>query len=147
MIRLLLGVIAMLLSSCATEPAKLTTASGRPEVAIQADPEKVKSALLNKAASNGYTIVRDTAHQIAFDVPSNDIVINVLFASRMSSQAHIRVTFTILPRDSGTHVLASVAVITNPGTAFEQVTPIEDKQSVEALQSLLLRLSKAVQVS
>lgn len=130
-------VLAALCAGCVTvEPPH--TASGRPEVTIAgASPDKVKPQLVNVMINDGYRITRDTPYEITFDKPVQNIAVAVLMGSKYDAQPNIRVSYSFAQLGSDTRVIGDIAIVTNPGSAFERRTPINAGVDSSDIQILL----------
>jgi hypothetical protein len=76
-----------------------------------------------RGANKGYRITKDSQFQISFDKPSENIALNVLLGSKYTPDT--RVSYDDL------------AVITNPGSAFEWRTEINDGPMSAEVQAFL----------
>lgn len=119
---------ALALGGCAA-PIQHQTASGRPETLIHnTSADSVKSAIVNGMMSKGYRITRDTPYEIAFDKPVENIADQVLLGSKYDSQPSARVSYTLASVGADVRVIADMAIITNPGSAFERRTEMNNGQ-------------------
>jgi hypothetical protein len=134
---IILAAIAFLCSACATVPPP-ATASGKPEVTIaEATPEKVKPVLVDKMLNSGFRITKDTPYELSFDKPVQNIAVAVLLGSKYDAQPNLRVSYTFAQLSTATRVVADVAIITNPGSAFEQRTDTNAGVDSHDIQILL----------
>lgn len=130
-------VAALGLAGCAT-PVQHQTASGKPEILVAgATPETVKPAVVNRMVSAGYRITKDTPYELAFDRPVENVAAAVLLGSKYDSTPNARVSYTIAGTGTGTRVVADLAVITNPGSAFERRTDFNGSQDTVKIQGVL----------
>jgi hypothetical protein len=128
---------AMTLGGCGT-PVTHATGSGKVEVAINGTaPEAVKAALVNNMLNAGYRITKDTAYEIAFDRPTDNIAVAVLLGSKYDAQPNARVSYSIAATPPTVRVVADIAIITNPGSGFEQRTEMNGSQDSVQVQALL----------
>ena len=146
MLRILIALASFLtLSACAGTLHRPQTASGRPEVTItNATPEKIKPVLVSEMANAGYRISKDTPYELAFDKPVQNLAMAALLGSRYDSQPNARITYTFAQIGKDTRVIGDVAVITNPGSAFERRTELNNGVDAYDLQTGLQRLSAAM---
>jgi cell division septation protein DedD len=136
--------LAALLFGCGT-PVRQNTASGRPEVTIANVPaDRVKSALVNEMINGGYRITKDSQFEIAFDRPIDNLAAAVLFGSRYDAQPNARVAYSIAQVGSDVRVVADMAIITNPGSGFEQRTDVSAGADSPKIQELLNRVSASL---
>lgn len=136
------------LSACAGTLHRPQTASGRPEVTIaNTTPEKIKPVLVSEMANAGYRISKDTPYELAFDKPVQNLAMAALLGSEYDSQPNARITYTFAQIGKDTRVIGDVAVITNPGSAFERRTELNNGVDAYDLQTGLQRLSAAMNSS
>jgi hypothetical protein len=128
------------LSGCAA-PVQHNTPSGKVEAVMPATTDQVKSALVSMMVNTGYNISKDTPYLIAFDKPSDNIMASVLLGSKYDATPNVRVTFMFAPQGLATRVIADFAIITNPGSAFERITPLNGSQDTMKFQALLDRMA------
>jgi hypothetical protein len=129
--------LALTLGGCAA-PVQHQTASGRPEVLIHnTNSESVKSAIVNRMLSDRYRITRDTPYEIAFDKAVENIAAQVLLGSEYDSQPNARISYTLASVGADVRVIADMAIITNPGSAFERRTEMNNGQDSPMVQTFL----------
>lgn len=123
--------IVALIAGCATNPPA-NTPSGNPEVTLEGvKADCVRSAFLNVIANGGYSIrtVNDT--QIVAGRTSKNPMASLLLGTGMSGAPEERVTFLFIPQPTSDalRVVASSAYVSNQGTAFEKVQPMQGSQA------------------
>jgi hypothetical protein len=125
---------ALSLGACQTvqPPA---TASGKPEVTIRAPVEKIKALLITHAMNNGMSITKDTEYLLQFDKPTTNLGAAVLLGSRYDSTPNERYVITFAPLGEQTRVIASAMYVTNPGSGFERITPVNAGDGINKTQS------------
>lgn len=139
MVRKLVLVVSLsfFLVSCAA-PITHNTPSNRPEVAIDStDAGKVKSFLVSAMLNHGYNITRESDFRIVFDRPVQNALAAALLGSRYDSTPNARVTFSVVPSGNTIRVIADLAVITNPGSAFERRMSMNSHQNSKGIQALM----------
>ncbi|MFS6706520.1 hypothetical protein WHK35_14555, partial [Staphylococcus aureus] len=62
---------------------------------------------------------------------------NLLLGSQWNPTVNIRVSLTFVPTGQETRIVADTAAVTNPGTAFEQITPITNPKANDGIQNWL----------
>lgn len=102
---------------------------------FNADRQTTKEAIVSVYMQRGYQIVRDSNLQLVLDRPANDSFgAQLLYGSQWNGVPNARVTLTFLG-DRPTSVTSQIAVVTNPGTAFERVNDLsnnyEGRQQIE----------------
>lgn len=140
---------ALALALCCTgcvAPVSHTTASGKPEVTIQrTTADAVKSAIVNRMVNGGYRITKDTPYEVAFDRPVQNIAAQVLLGSKYDSQPNARVSYMIATIGADVRVVSDMAIITNPGSGFEQRTEMNNSQDSSDVQRLLNEIKYTVE--
>lgn len=137
-----LTVALAVIAGCQT--SQVTTASGRPEVTVTAPPEKVRATILNEAVNRRFTIKTDTVYSLVVEQPSKDFMMGLLLGSNWDPTVNVRVTFTFVPLEAQTRVIAEQVAVTNPGTAMERITPLTGQKAVDGLQAWLDGLQSKV---
>ncbi|KWV60857.1 hypothetical protein AS156_27810 [Bradyrhizobium macuxiense] len=124
---------ALLLACCQTaEPP--STASGKPEVTIRASVSKIKALLITHAMNNGLSITKDTEYLLQFDKPTTNVGATLLLGSRYAGTPNERYVITFAPLGEETRVIASAMFVTNPGSGFEQLTPVNAGPGIDQTQ-------------
>jgi hypothetical protein len=124
----------LLIIGCETGPP-LTTTSGRPEVFIaNAAPGRVRAAIIDRGMSRGWTLERETENTITFVTKSNNVMASVLLSSNYDPNVMDRLRFTTISVNGGTKVYATEELVSNHGSAFERVTPLQNNKNSNALQ-------------
>jgi len=127
------------------EPTVHDTPSGRPEVTLSTkNMDAVRSALINQMLNKGYSITRDTGHSVAFDRPVDNALGAALFGSEYDATPNARIVYTLAALDRSTRVVADIAIITNPGSAFERQTNMNSNQESVKVQEMLDGLKRAL---
>ena len=134
------GIAALTVAAC-VEPVEHSTASGKPEVLIDTqDTSAVKSEIVSYMINSGYSVTTNDEFTIAFDRPVDNAFAAVLLGSSYDSTPNARITYTIIEVNNGTRVIADSAIITNPGSAFERRTPMNNSQDSKRIQELLTQI-------
>src|ERR1700731_88359 len=124
--------------ACATQGPPLKTASGRPEVLIAGvAPQKVRAVIIDRGAAHGWTLERETDNSIAFTKRTDNVMASVLVGSAYDPNVIDRVRFTTIALNGGTKVYASEEFVSNHGSAFEKVTPLQNNTNSNNLQRML----------
>lgn len=87
--------------------------------------------------NGGYRITKDTPYELAFDKPVQNFAVAVLMGSKYDSQPNARVSYSFAQLGSDTRVIADLAVITNPESAFERRTAVNAGVDAHDVQVLL----------
>jgi hypothetical protein len=120
----ILGIVAICvaLAGCQTAAEAPATASGKPEVTIKSTTAAVKARLLSLAMDRRFNVTKDTEYLLQVEKPTDNVAAQVLFGSRYDGTPAERVVFTFAPLGDSVRVVASAMLVTNPGSAFEQIT-------------------------
>jgi hypothetical protein len=129
----------LMLTGCQTAQP-LSTASGKPEVTIRAPVAKITAAMIGKALNQGLTITKDTEYLLQFDRPSQNMGAAILLGSRYDGVPNERYVLTFAPDGDNTRVVAASMFVTNPGSSFERVTPVNSGEGVDRTQRELEEL-------
>lgn len=122
-VRSLVAAIGLFaLSACAT-PVTHNTASGRAETVFHGAPDVTKGKIITMMVNHGFSISKDTSYLVAFDKPTSNIAVSVMLGSNLDPTVNVRATFTMVPLDTNTRVVLDYSYVTNPGSAFEKITP------------------------
>lgn len=128
----------LLLTGCqATSKVPLSPS----DFTISASKVKTKEALIGSFLPKGYQITRDSEFQLVLDRPAKDnLAAQVLLGSQFNSVPNARVTLTITG-DNPTQVNSRIAIVTNPGSGFEQVMDLD--QNADARSAVALAILQA----
>ena len=122
-------LIALIVTGCTT------AAAPPPPPAVYQFPasrQMTKEAIVATYLGRGFQIVRDSDFQLVMDRPANDnFGAQILFGSQWNGVPNARLSLTFLG-DGPTSVHANMAVVTNPGSGFEQVTDITNNPQARA---------------
>jgi hypothetical protein len=131
-------LFSFLLFGCAAQGPPINTASGRPEVFIpNVAPQRVRAALIDRGIAGGWTLDKDTENTVSFVKKSDNALASVLLASNYDTNVMDRVRFTIIGINGGTKMYASEEFVTNHGSAFEKITPLNNNKNSRGLQNIL----------
>jgi hypothetical protein len=129
-------LLSVLLAGCATGVVH-NTPSGRPEITITGKVGKVAAGeITNMMVDRGYNVKSSTDNLMVFEKPLQGAA-SILLASNYDVTPVGRVTFNIIENPTATRVVASLAAITNAGSAFEKSTNWNDSKDAVQYQSLL----------
>jgi hypothetical protein len=132
------AICAVTLAGCQQTTAQApTTASGKPEVTIKASTASIKANLLSMAMDRRFNVTKDTEYLLQIEKPTDNVAAAVLFGSKYDGVPAERIVFTFAPIGDTVRVVASAMLVTNPGSAFEQITPINAGEGVMRTQATL----------
>jgi hypothetical protein len=125
-----LALASCALGACTTSTnldKPLDTPSGHPEVTISRTTDtKVKAALLHEMMSKGFHVTKDTRSGLAFDKPLDDKQAQAVLGNKVTGTAIGRITYSITRVGDDIRVIADLAAVTNPGSASELSTDMND---------------------
>jgi len=137
--------LLVFLAGCAT-PVTHNTKSGRPEVTISGKVgDQIAARLTNRMLNARYNVKNASKTLLVFEKPIDNVLAAVLLGSRYDSTPAARITYTIVESDTSTRVVASLAAITNPGSAFERVTPMDNSKDSASVQQMLSELQTSLE--
>lgn len=126
--------ILVALAGCAGAPVEEYVP---PQVTVKAPSSDVRAKLLGVVLGRGYSVTRESQSVLVVDKPSDNVVANALLGSRMRPVVNARVTFTFVETGGSTRVVGDLALVTNPGTGIEQLTPVRLPSEVKTIQGWL----------
>lgn len=135
MFRHIFLAVALLLSGCAT-PAQHQTASGKPEATMAAAPDRIKPLLIRDMTNQGWRMAKETQYDMTFEKPLEGPA-SILLASRYDPTPIGRISFSIFPQGNTTRVVADLAGVSNPGSAYERRTEMNNNRDATKVQDLL----------
>lgn len=124
------------LAGCAA-PVQHMTASGKVEETFHMAPDQVKPIIISKMVDYGYNLTKDTSYVVAFDRPVTNILAAALMGSKYDAQPNTRISYMFAPIGTDTRVVVDFAVVTNPGSAFERLTPVNGNADTMKIQAWL----------
>ncbi|MDI3564944.1 hypothetical protein [Bradyrhizobium sp. Arg816] len=137
------AVLAVALAGCQTAAEAPATASGKPEVTIRATTAAIKARLLSLAMDKRFNVTKDTEYLLQVEKPSENFGAALLLGSKYDGIPAERIVFTFAPIGDTTRVVAAGMFVTNPGSAFERITPVNGGDGAVRTQRTLdeLKLS------
>lgn len=131
----------LMLAGCQTAQPP-ATASGKPEVTIRAPVAKIKALMITHAINNGLSVTKDTEYLLQFEKPTTNVGAAVLLGSRYDGTPNERYVLTFAPLGDQTRVVASAMFVTNPGSGFERITPVNAGPGIDKTQRDLEQLKQ-----
>lgn len=138
------AVMAALLAGCQTA-APPNTASGKPEVTIKAQTAAIKARLISVAMDQRFSVTKDTEYLLQVEKPSDNFGAALLLGSKYDSTPAERWVFTFAPMGDSVRVVAAAMYVTNPGSAFERITPVNAGEGVDRTQARLDELKASME--
>jgi hypothetical protein len=140
-----LNLLMLILTGCAA-PAQHNTPSGRPEVTINGRVSKaVLGKITNGMINNGYNVKTSTDTLLVFEKPMENFAAQLFLGSRYDSTPAARITYNIIETEGFTRVVASFAAVTNPGSAFERLTPMNNNPDTASYQTFLDKIKNEIE--
>jgi hypothetical protein len=136
--------VAVGLAGCQTDQTS-TTASGKPEVTIKAPTGAIKARLLSLAMDRRFNVTKDTEYLLQVEKPTDNLAAAVLLGSKYDSTPAERIVFTFVPLGDAVRVVAASMLVTNPGSAFEQITPITTGEGIVRTQATLVEMKGSLE--
>ena len=133
----------VLLYGCASveQIQPLDTPTGKPEITIQTkDAKKVIASLQNAMINREYSLVKQSENLNVWERPMKDFASSLAYGSKMNPTPYFRVTYTFIYNENTIRIIASIHIVTNPGTNFEQIKDVsKQSRSAHNIQEVLLR--------
>lgn len=139
------AVVAVALAGCQTAAQAPNTASGKPEVTIRATTTAIKARLLSLAMDKRFNVTKDTEYLLQVDKPSENLGAALLLGSKYDGIPAERILFTFAPIGDTTRVVAAGMFVTNPGSAFERITPVNGGEGAIRTQQTLDELKASME--
>jgi len=139
------AALALALAGCQTTAEAPNTASGKPEVTIRATTAAIKARLLSLAMDKRFNVTKDTEYLLQIDKPSDNFGAVLLLGSKYDGVPAERIVFTFAPIGDTTRVVAAGMFVTNPGSAFERITPVNGGEGATRTQQTLDELKASME--
>ena len=137
---------ALLAMGCADQVTHQTP-SGKPEVTIAGRVgDQARALIAGRMVDAGYNMRSGSDSMLVFDKPNSTVMAAVLFGSRYAGTPNARITYTVIEAGAVTRVVASLAMITNPGSAFERASPMDASPDSQGVQNLLFEIKRTLEV-
>lgn len=135
MTRRIVAVAAVVLAlsafgGCATATGTTVTEARR---TFNAEASAVVSMIANRMSAAGYTVREATPYRILAEAENNSIVAQALLGTQASGYRVVnRLDCNVSSQAGTTTVVCHGGVVSNPGTAFERLTPGANLSAVQA---------------
>ncbi len=134
----------IVLAGCVT-PGKLDTPSGRPEVTIKgASPDDVANACAARVAREGWILERSDRFSVVAAGRTNNVLADAFFGSSYDRETWFRLTFSIVQQAGAVTVYGRWDIVTNRGSAFERISPMDQQKHYEETQRILEEIKASV---
>jgi hypothetical protein len=138
---LLIALSAPLFSGCVA-PVTHQTVSGKPEVKISGrSVEEIKSRIRNSTLRTGGTVAAETPQTITVQAVVTDPAQVILFGTQYGGPPVYRVTYSMVPEGRNTVIIATSAIVSNAGTAFETSQNLDSTGAGQEMQTVLNELA------
>ena len=139
----LLGLLllSLILTGCETTTTH-TTPSGRPEVTVStAQAPDLVAQFTNELINRGYTIGDTNPQQTTFEKPATTVAAQIVYGSTYNRTPNVRITLDQVQLSDTTRILLSFFIVTNPGSAHERITALNNSPETIQYQELLNKLA------
>ena len=129
--------------SCASVQ-RVQTASGMPEVTINAKPDRIKVALMSVMANNGYALMRDTEYSLGFGKTMDtgqELLTRVALGNAYSSQPKVLVEYSLIPQGNMTRVISHTAIDMQNPFGGQQGMSLDNGKAGQQVQAMLEQLA------
>jgi hypothetical protein len=134
-------IVSPMLAGC-IETGRLATASGNPEITVSMSKKAITSALVNRMLNKGWEIRSSDDYRLVFKRQLDSTSAMLAFGSNYNAIPEGRAAYTFVENPDGTmRVVASLDIVTNPGSQYEQVTPDRRLDDLNTIQSALNELA------
>jgi len=133
--------LASLLVGCETTTTH-NTPSGRPEVTVSnAQAPDLIAQFTNELINRGYTIADTSPQQTTFEKPATTLAAQIAYGSTYNPTPNARITLDQVQLSDTTRILLSFSIVTNPGSAHERITALNNSPETVQYQELLNQLT------
>lgn len=117
-------------------PVILNTMSGRPEIMTNASLDRLKPELVSAMMNRGYSMRSDSGMVMMMEKRLPDAY-GISHGSRYDPIPAGRITFTFLQSSAQIRLIADMAIVTNPGSAYESQKSANNTQDARVIQQFL----------
>ena len=125
-------------------PVILNTMSGRPEIMTSTPLEKLKPELVSAMMNRGYSMRSDSGMVMMMEKRLPDAY-GISHGSRYDPIPAGRITFTFLQSSAQVRLIADLAIVTNPGSAYESQKSANTTQDARVIQQFLEDLKTRIE--
>lgn len=131
----ILSLLPLFLLAACQPPVNHNTMSGRPEACIAAKQQRVSAGLAEILLNKGFSVSQQTDSMVRGDRAITDAMASMFFGSQYDSTPVARITYNIVNTQKCVRVVADMNIVTNPGSAFERLTPMNNSKDSATIQS------------
>jgi len=129
---ILIGVLILTFAGCDnTSIEEYNTLSGKPEVIIEGvDKRTVVNKLNDEMINRGYNINETSEYKLVYGKDTESILTSMFFGSEYDAIPETRITINIVEYEDikQLRLIATLEVVTNPGSAFERTTDFTNSE-------------------
>lgn len=129
-------IVCSLLALSACQSVQHATLSGKPEVTVAAPADQAKTAFVGALINSGFSLKSDTQFMVVAERVTTGLGA-ALLATQYDSRVMARITGTFVPNGKDTRVVADMALVSNPGSAFERPFTMTASQDSIRVQQML----------
>jgi hypothetical protein len=133
----ILGILALCAALVGCQTAAQATASGKPEVTIKTSTAALEARFLSLAMDRRFSVTKDNEYRLQLDKPTENLGAAILLGSKYDGTPSERIVFTFAPTSS--------MFVTNPGSAFERISPVNAGEGVDRTQTTLEELKQSME--
>jgi hypothetical protein len=138
--RILLLPLLLALAGCAT-PAKLNTASGRPEVTVDnRSIAHVRTTVVNSLVNQSWTPVKTEGSQLLFQKPGSAMQSFLMGLLTNEPNSTVQLSLTLVENAQNVRVIGGLSVIGQ--NTFGRQTAVEATGAYQQLQQLLENIKR-----
>ena len=138
-----LFALAASLLAAACQTTAMNVQSRRPEVIIHnSNVYTLKNALAYAFTDAGFSIGGSNDFQLQLEKHVDSPLASVVYGSQYNTTPDMRLTFSFIQLGADTRVIGDMAIITNPHSAFEDRTELQDSGTLKSIQDTLNKLAE-----
>jgi hypothetical protein len=110
----------------------------RPEVIIpNATKKQLLDIITNRMLDKGYQLASVNDYLAVFKKKADSFFAGIFFGSRYDSTPEARISFNFVEAPAGIRVIATLEMITNPGSGYERSTNCDKSKPANNVQKML----------
>lgn len=90
----------------------------------------------------GYTVTKSDDNLVSFDRPVDNVMAKMFLGSNYDSTPNARISFNLIQNKGSVRVVADCVIITNPGSAFERRTDVNNNPDTANIQNWLNQVKR-----
>lgn len=137
-------LLCLVLIGC-VPPVVPNTMSGRPEITTNAPLDRIKPELVSAMMNRGYSMRSDSGMVMVTEKRLPDAA-GISYGGRYDPIPSGRITFTFLQASAQIRLIADMAIVTNPGSAYESQKSANHTQDARVIQQFLEDLKTRIEL-